>query len=257
MIDCVAVCGDSFGVGSGLPLDSCYENSFGGIVAKKLQLPLKVYARSGCCNYIIYLQVKKIIEQYHNNLHKPLVLITITHHSRIVFPFDSTRLTTNVDLSNVEYKSYAPYSDYSKPQRPLEFNLLPTPNLTSETISNLNLCLAGSSLKNNVNYKDILDDKWRAISLYFKELYDDTIKQDYDCAIINLMHQQLLSLNIPHIFLGYKVQNLEFINSKNFADVHWGKLSSMYPDVAKSGHCNEIGHQHAADIILEKIQNLI
>lgn len=167
MIDTVAVCGDSFGVGSGLPLETCYENSFGGIVAKKLNLPLKVYARSGCCNYVIYLQVKKIIEQFHKLQHKPLVLITFTHHSRIVFPFDSTKLTTHVDLSNVEYKSYAPYSKYSTPTRPVEFELSATPNLTSETISNLNLCLAGSSLKDNVNYKEILEHKWKAIALYF------------------------------------------------------------------------------------------
>ena len=45
--DSVIICGDSFGVGSGLPEEHCFEKSFGGLLAASLNVPAIFLARSG------------------------------------------------------------------------------------------------------------------------------------------------------------------------------------------------------------------
>ena len=249
-VDCVAVCGDSFGCGAGMPENRSYEDSFGGYVAKKLRLPLKVYARSGCCNFTIYLQVKKIIDQYNHREHKPLVLVTLTNHSRLVFPIDARELSTNCDLSNVDYRSYVPYSDVSKHKRPIPFDIKDNPNLLSETISNMNLCLAGNHLKKDEKFVKLMERKWKAISMYFEEIYDDSIKREYDTGIVMMMHHMLKEAGLPHVIFGYGKHTHRFIDDSNFVEVHWGSISRDHPDEMGSGHCDAFGHAIVAEKIL-------
>lgn len=250
VIDCVAVCGDSFGCGSGMPEHRCYEDSFGGNLSRKLDVPLKVYARSGCCNFTIFLQVKKIIDQFNHKVHRPLVLITLTNHSRVIFPIDSTRISTNCDLKNVDYFNYQPYSANSQPQRPLHFEINDKPNLLSETISNMNLCLSGHHLKHDVKFRKILDRKWKAISMYFEEIYDDSIKMEYDVSISTMMHHVLKEAGLPHVIIGFGRHMHRFIPDPHFVEIHWGDISAKYPDESNSGHCNAIGHGIVADKML-------
>ncbi len=258
VIDSVAICGDSFACGSGMPLDRCFEDSFGGKVASELNLPLRMYARSGACNFTIYLQVKKVVEQINTKSIKPVVLISLTNHSRLIFPIDSTKTSNKIDLSNVEYLSYTPYSDTAVPnRRKPDFDLDESPNLRSETISNLNLCLAGSFLLNSKSFKSIMDRKWTAIRYYFEELYDDQIKQEQDIAIAHMMHNLLKEANAPHVIFGFGRHSFRFVDIKNFAEVHWGEISLKYPDRAGSGHCDERGHQIVADRLLGKIRDLV
>lgn len=250
MVDCVAVCGDSFGCGSGLPEDRCYEDSFGGQVASKLNLPLRVFARSGCCNFTIYLQVKKILDLYHHKKINPLVIISLTHHSRMIFPIDGTKTSSNVDLSDVDYIGYQPYSLASNPRRNIEFEPKDRPNLMSETISNMNLCLSGHILGDSKIFSNIMDRKWRAIRSYFEELYDDSVKREYDVSIANMMHLMLAEYSIPHVIMGYGKYHFRHIKEGNYLNVHWGKISAEHPDVMNSGHCDENGHLIVADQLL-------
>jgi hypothetical protein len=256
MIDCVVVCGDSFGTGAGLDEDQRFEKSFGGIVSSRLDVPLKVYARSGCCNFTIYLQVKKIIETCKSTKMSPLVLITLTNHSRLFFPIDGARGSRKLDLSNVIYKNYQPYSSTSRPQRPIEFAIDDFPNFTSETISNLGLCLAGSNLRHDKNFSKIVDRKFDAIRMYFEEIYDDGVKLEYDTAITLMMHSMLKENRISHIIMGFGAHQNRFIDQDNFVEIHWGEICSRYPDRHGSGHCDETGHMIAAGMLLEKYQDV-
>lgn len=250
VIDCVAVCGDSFACGAGMPDETCFESSFGGIISTRLALPLKVYARPGCCNYTIYLQVKKVIEQHQHKEHSPLVLVSLTNHSRLIFPINSTNLDTNPNLASVDYLSYTPYSKHSRRRREIPFAQNPIPNYTSETISNMGLCLAGSHLKKEANYSMIYERKWKAISMYFEELYDDGIKREYDESLVVMMHVLLKEHGIPHVILGHGRYTFRHIPNPHFVDIHWGEISSKHPDKVNSGHCDENGHRIVAERLL-------
>jgi hypothetical protein len=250
VIDSIAVCGDSFGCGSGMPQNRCYEDSFGGYVSKKLDLPLKVYARSGCCNFTIFLQVKKVIDQFNHKVHAPLVLVTLTNHARLTFPIDSTKISTDCDLRNVDYRKYEPYSNLSSPTRPIHFDLSDEPNLLSETISNMNLGLKGRHMRNDERFDRIMDRKWKAISMYFEEIYDDSIKMHYDVSIATMMHLMLKEAGLPHVIFGFGRYMHRFIPDPNFVEIHWGSICMNHPDEGRSGHCNAVGHAIVAEKIL-------
>lgn len=252
MMKCVAVCGDSFGTGAGLDDSHRYEKSFGGVISSRLGLPLKVYARPGCCNFTIFLQVKKIIEQHRAGVISPLVIITLTNHSRLFFPMDSTHGSRKLDLSNVIYRDYSPYAEYSNPVRPIEFDIMDTPNFTSETISNIGLCLSGSNLRNSNHFAKFTDKKFEAIKMYFQELYEDSVKLEYDDALVLTMHSLLKERGIKHVILGYCKHRHRFIDKENFAEVHWGEICMKYPDSQGSMHCDETGHLLVADMINDR-----
>lgn len=250
----IAVCGDSFGVGSGMPLDRCFEDSFGGIVASSLGIPLKVYARSGSCNFVIYLQVKKIVEQVRERNDRPLVLVSLTSHSRLIFPYDSRISGGAADLSNVDYLGYAPYHRSSVPRRKLEFIPVDQPNLTSETISNTNLALHGNTeLLKNTRLMEISRRKWQAISIYFEEIYDNSVKMEMDVALATTMHVMLEKQGLPHVIMGLQSKDYSMIPYHHFMEVNWHEISKMHPDPLRTMHCDRLGHEMVANMILSKI----
>lgn len=248
----LAVCGDSFAVGAGMQLDRCFEDSFGGVVAERLQVPLKVYARSGACNFLIYLQVKKVAEQSRSSDGTPLVLINLTSYSRIFFPYDSREIRTSIDLGDVDYHSYHPYHDRSKPKRPLEFTPSDKPNFTSETISNVGLKLHGN-MESLTKMSEVSKRKWQAISMYFEELYDDAVKMETDAALAAAMHLMLENEKIPHIFLGIDQKRYPLVPKDMFLEVNWHDIGAIHPDPAKTFHCNATGHGIVADSILQHL----
>jgi len=248
MVNCIATCGDSFGTGSGLPLDICYEKSFAGVVAEHYQLPQKVYARGGCCNFTIYLQVKKVIQRYledkqfnliETDKFKPFVLITMTHHERLIIPLDDGLKFTNPDISQIDYKNYMPYqSDFGN--RPMEFASTST-RLLTQTITNLEVLLkekAGSAIR---EFNDLEKNKLNTLGLYYTDIFDTAIKKEYDDALIITIHSMLKFHNIPHLILTYAPS--EIINRENRFDIHWGEYTLRYPDDGGSGHCNEEGNR--------------
>jgi len=217
MVDCIAVCGDSFGQGSGIPEPQTFDLSFGGAVASNFDLPLKVYARSGCCNYVIYLQVMKVIEQAKQGMHNPFVLVTLTNHSRFSIATDTAKDFTAWDLSDVDYTTYAPYGKDSLIKRQKPFESKKTPTLLSETASNFTWAMMHRKAPNLERLFDQIKRKVNSVVSYFRDVYDDEIKHTHDTGLAMLMHHELLDAGIPHIIMSSEEQRLRFINRKNWA----------------------------------------
>jgi len=253
MVKEIVVCGDSFGCGSGIPLESCFEASFGGQVADHFNVPLNVYARSGCCNYVIYLQVKQVIEDYRAK-EKPFVLISTTNHSRFTFPVDTTLGYVNYTLADVDYDSYTPYSEHTGPgRRPKPIENFNKPKLISETVSNI-LYFLEQNPGNLAPLFYSIKRKIKTVELYFRDLYDDEIKQVNDTGLILLMHNELKEAGIPHLIMTPSEHRDRFIDKENFFYNNWGYYSQKYPDLYGSGHCTEVGHMEVAKKIIKRIE---
>ena len=78
MVNKLVTCGDSFACGSGLDNVDAFEKSYAGLTAKEIGVEQKVLARPGCCNFIIWLQIKYAV----HNINNPFVLITMTNAAR-------------------------------------------------------------------------------------------------------------------------------------------------------------------------------
>jgi|LakMenEpi03Aug12_release.lakeMendotaPanAssembly.Ray.scaffolds.fasta_scaffold02082_12 hypothetical protein len=253
MIDCIAICGDSFGLGVGISQDTdqMLKKSFGALIADNYQLPMKNYSRSGCCNFVIGLQVQKIIEQYNQGLHSPFVIITTTHHSRFVIPIDNDH-DAQYSLSDVDYITNNIYNSESELRNKIPFDLKNNPGLISNTISNwIEWKKTGSHFLQK--QFSLLDQKIPMVDNYFRYLYSDYIKREYDIALILKMHRELDSVKIPHLILTGEETLRRLVNRKNFLFNNWGQYVIKYPDNYKSGHCTDKGHEEVAEQILKKI----
>lgn len=255
MVKQVVVCGDSFACGSGMEASHCFEKSFGALVADELNVPYKIYARGGCCNYVIYLQVKQAIEDF-GGKEKPLVLISTTHHSRFTFPSDHvTNAYNNYTLADVEYHLHEPYSVHcGLDRREIPFTPSKEPKLISETLSNFFHYQSGEGPNLKYLFKD-LDAKLAAIKTFYAELYDDSIKQTNDSGLILMMHMMLKDAGFPHVIMTPNNHSDRFIDKKNYLQNDWGVYSRKYPDPRNSGHCDERGHIQVADKIIKHIES--
>lgn len=255
MVKEILVCGDSFGCGMGIPIESCFEASFGGQIAEHFSVPLNVYARSGCCNYVIYLQIQQVITDYRPK-EAPFVLVTTTNHSRFCFPIDTTQGHVGYTLADVDYDSYTPYAEHTgagRRPKPLEnFN---KPKLVSETISNV-MHFLEQDASNLENFFTSIKTKLETVEKYYKELYDDEIKQTYDQSLILLMHSELKEAGIPHLIMSPNEYRDRFINKENYFYNNWGYYSQKYPDLYGSGHCTEEGHMEVANKIIKRIEGM-
>lgn len=254
MVTRVAVCGDSFACGVGLPPATAFEDNFGGLVAKHLNATHNVYARSGCCNFVIYLQVKKVIEQYASRKEKPLVLITTTNHSRFIFPTGNSFEYKNYTLEDVDYLSYMPYSEVTgEYKRSLPFKPNKNPLLVSETVSNVMWYLKHKT-ENLGKLFTLIKDKLPAVNHYYENLYDDNVKQTYDNALIMNMHLELKHAGFEHIIIHPQQHPVRFIDPDNLLISDWGNYIRLYPDADGSGHCDERGHKAVANAIILKLE---
>ena len=257
MVNEIVVCGDSFGCGIGLPFKHCFEKSFGGLISQQYNVPHTVYARSGCCNYVIYLQVKKVIEDYKHK-DKPVVLVTTTNHSRFVFPSDHADSGyNNYSLEDVAYTLHEPYSGREHVyKRPLPFTPKSKPKLVSETVSNFVYYFKGKAPNLEYLFSNV-KEKLSAIKSFYEELYDDSIKQDYDSGVILMMHMMLKEAGFPHVIMSPNPHQDRFIDKKNYLQNNWGTYSQKYPDVMGSGHCDEQGHIEVAEKIIKHIEGIV
>ena len=243
----IAVCGDSFAVGHGLDFENQFEKSFGGVVAAHYNLKHIVYGRSGCCNFVIYLQVKKIVEQIKKNKdYCPLVLLTDTWNERITFPIRKSWFSGEADLSEVDYLNYSPYRE----GKPLAFKNKKNHRLVSEGIITIH---QGKKFGLNQLYAKVGPEQRQGIDSYFSEIYDSEIKKEIDSSLIASAHMLLRINNIPHLFLTREKNIL--IDEKNNIQSLWEKLSKKYPDEQRSGHCSEVGHKIVAEKIINHIDN--
>ena len=258
MIDCIAVCGDSFGTGVGLPFDRRYEDLFGGLASSEYNLPLRVFARSGCCNMTIYLQVKKVIEQYQGREEKPLVLLSVTYHERYLIPIVDKIGYDDVDLKYINYIDYDPYSDFSDPRRKLEFEIADKPKFVSETLTNIALHLSGKpSGAGNRVFEPLPLEKYKKLMDYVVNIDNERVKFEYDNAIITKAHLLMKREDIPHIIMATHDDHYLHIDQKNVAIVNWGDLCRKYPDDMGTGHCDKNGHEEAFKILKPKIEFLL
>ena len=257
MVKEVAICGDSFACGSGMDTKYCFERSFGSLVANSLDASYKIYARGGCCNYVIYLQVQQVIEDYKYK-DKPLVLISTTNHSRFTFPSDHvTKAYNNYTLADVEYHLHEPYCVRDGwHRRDIPFKASKTPKLISETISNFLHFASGQGPNLEYLFKDV-NTKFAAIKTFYEELYDDSIKQTNDIGLILMMHMMLKEAGFPHVIMSPDQHQNRFIVKENFLHNDWGVYSRKYPDKINSGHCDERGHVEVAEKIIKHIERTV
>lgn len=255
MVKCISVCGDSFGLGAGIDSNPTimYDKSFGTLVADYFNLPVKIYARSGCCNFVISLQVQKIIQQFTKKIiPKPFVLITTTHHSRFSFPIEDELGLINYDLADVDYITHNVFESKSKLFEKLPFRPNDKSRLISDTLSNW-LEFKKNKLQNLAKNFTMLQDKLSTVDDYFQYLYSDIIKQEYDIAMILKMHVELKSANLPHIIMSGDQNLKNYIDKENFLFNNWGHYIQKYPDSQRTGHCNQQGHREVADNLIVKI----
>jgi hypothetical protein len=264
MLTHLATCGDSFGTGEGLPDETRFEHSFAGVVSDHFKLEQQVYARSGCCNFTIYLQVKKIVEQAKKTPYykpfKPFVLITTTFHERLIIPLDDGFKYKNPDLSDVEYLSYGPYRDIDMQQghgKKLPFDANANPRLITETVSNIQWYQAGKAPGISRLFEKIHPEKFKAIGSYFLNLFDTGVKKEQDDALFVTMHIMLKKAGIPHVLMGHNLPTL--IDEQNRLENDWGYYTKNYPDNRGSSHCNEEGNALVGKSIIDHIKkyNLI
>jgi hypothetical protein len=249
MVNSIAVCGDSFSVGHGLDPENQFEKSFGGLVAEKYNLPLKVYGRSGCCNFVIYLQVKKILEQIDKDkTFRPLVVVSDTWADRLIFSIRKSWFDKAPDLEDVDYLNYEPYrKDYAVP-RSLSFKPSKKYRYVSEGLPTY---LDGEKFGLEQLMDKSRPENISPLSSFFDEVYDYGIKRETDKCIIASAHYMLVQRKIPHVFLTREKNSL--IDSNNNIINNWEKLTKKYPDSRGTGHCNELGHEIVAQKIIKQI----
>lgn len=254
MVNCIAICGDSFATGMGIDIDPdiMYEKSFGSLVSKHIGVNYKNYARAGCCNFVINLQVQKIIQQKKENLFSPFVLITTTHHSRFSFPLENDIGIVSYDLADVDYAIHNVFGSKEELTQRLPFTLNEKPRLTSDTVGNWLKYRKNKNEKLRRNFQNI-ENKLLSVESYFEHLYSDIIKRDYDLALICKMHIDLNNANLPHIIMSGEKHLGNYIGKENFLYNDWGYYSQKYPDGVGSGHCSYQGHIEVANRVLEKL----
>ena len=247
----VAVCGDSFAVGHGLDPEIQFEKSFGGLIADHYNLPHLVYGRSGCCNFVIYLQVKKIVEQIKKDKDfRPFVLLSDTWVDRIVFPIRKFWFSKEPNLSDVDYLNYEPYNEQYPVRRSLPFKTNRKYKFVSEgLITFLNDKAHGLEQLFNKSKKENV----KLLTAFFDEVYDYELKKETDKCMLASAHLLLIQHNIPHLFLTQERNSL--VNNKNNMLSNWEKLIKKYPDLRGTGHCNEIGHKITAENVIKHIDN--
>jgi len=250
------VCGDSYACGIGLKQEYNLEKSFGGLISKKYGIPHINYARGGICNFGIYLQVKKMLDTFDFTNHdtkNSLMIISLTNPGRLMVATEDITFR-DLDLSNVDYLNNSPYAYNGQKGRDVQFSLNKKPKLFSQTILDI-----ASHIEKNVSgampsaYEILPKYKLNALKSYIENLYDDPIKEEYDYGIISKMHLMLKLKNVNHIFLVQFKELFYFLPEENLCEVNWRKISDEHPDEIGSSHCNEVGHEIAAQIILDHL----
>lgn len=256
MVDLVVTCGDSFACGSGLEFEDCFEKSFGGLAADYLDVPQHVLARSGCCNFAIWLQIKHAVKQWGGSLKTPLVIISVTHYARTVWfkPGQMPSHGNQATLENLNYEDYSPYNHVpdEKYRRPIP--VATNHSMQSETLSNLDTFFdkrVKASWPQFNNHEPA--PRLRVLRDWVADFFSPGIKQEYDNGVLLQGHLLLKKHNIPHIFMTTQLDLLNLLPEENVAKVDWGHWSNLYPDKHGSGHCDYQGHVEAFNIIKHSI----
>lgn len=174
----LGVCGDSYMASmsyDNTDLDNGYGKHFTELLAKKLKYEIITFARSGCSNQAIRLQIDEIIKE------KPdLVIIGTTSLDRLEFPICDKLYENKNGLYNIDYRNFPnTSSEYEK------FNVI-EPKLYSLTFNDL-------FFGNRFNFNEY---ELNTLKLYFERIYDVNWKMQQDTWIISDGLRKLIDNNI-------------------------------------------------------------
>lgn len=219
----LGICGDSFMAAKKYEegVDNGYGKHFTEILAKRLNCNLVTYARGGCSNQTIRLQIDEIIK------HKPdHVIIGSTTPDRLEIPikdltvkaysekWDQNNYIPSLGLFNIDYTGY--YETYASSQKE-EFKKN-KPTLQSETLSNIfNGTTPGKSYTNT---------QIRAIEDYFNLIYDYKWKMQQDSWILSDGLYKLKNNRITYHFI---CENLYTFDSETHKEGFIGRESELNP----------------------------
>ena len=255
MVDLLVTCGDSFACGSGLEDEDCFEKSYAGLTASKIGVPQKVLARPGCCNYIIWLQIKYAVENIAKT-QKPFVLITMTNAARTTWfkPFNNKPEGTEPSIEYLNYQDYPPYDTHTRKtlRRPIPVQTDNT--MQSETLTNLDTFLDTNQKASWPQFQHESNARIKILRDWVADFFNFDIKNEYDNGILTQGHLLLKKHNIPHLFMGWQPQFGDLLPEENYVANDWGFYSREYPDARETGHCDYTGHRLVHEAIWNKVE---
>ena len=254
-IDFVATCGDSFACGSGMAEEHCFEKSFGGLAADWLNVPQRVIARPGCCNYTIWLQVKHVVKEWKQN-GNPFVVISMTNSARTTWykPFADPNAGSEPSITRLNYEDYPPYDKYTPDEYRRPIPVTTDNSMQSETLQNLDSFFDASVKASWPQMQHEPDVRLKVLRNWVADFFNFEIKQEYDNAIILNAHCLLKQAGIPHVFMGWQPDLQSLLPKENYVGIDWGHWTQLYPDSMNTGHCDERGHREVFDRILPSIK---
>lgn len=176
----LGICGDSFMASMSYnenDLDNGHGKHFTELLAKKLRYDIITFARTGCSNFTIRLQIDEIIKE------KPdLVIIGTTNIDRLEIPiYNDKYYDGKHGLYNINYNQYLNNSSsINKKFHEIE------PTIYSLTFNDI-------FYQSRFNLdKDVLN----ILKLYFERIYDNGIKTQIDSWIISDGLRKLMDNNI-------------------------------------------------------------
>lgn len=247
MVNKLVTCGDSFACGSGLDNVDAFEKSYAGLTANEIGVEQKVLARPGCCNFIIWLQIKYAV----HNINNPFVLITMTNAARTTW-YKSGIDKGEPKLEYLNYEDYPPYDKRHKFSRPIPIDTDNT--LQSETLQNLDTFFtegAGAMWK---QFDHEPTPRLRILKDWVAEFFDMQQKNQYDNSLMTMAHLLMNKNKIPHLFLGWQPELGDLLPDVNYQAIDWGHYSKQYPDSKGTGHCDYTGHRLVYEEIINKVK---
>ena len=254
MIDLLVTCGDSFACGSGLEDEDAFERSYAGLTAKAIGVEQKVLARPGCCNFIIWLQIKYAVEKIAQT-NNPFVLITMTNAARASW-YKPLVEKGEPSLEYLNYQDYPPYDTHTRKnlRRPIPVETDNT--LQSETLQNLDTFFEqGRNRGTWFQFHHEPEQRLRILRDWVAEFFDMQQKNQYDNGIMSMGHLLLKKNNIPHLFMGWQPEFENLLPEENYKAVDWGYWSKNYPDDKGTGHCDYTGHRLVHEEIIKKVKS--
>lgn len=191
----LGVCGDSYMASMAFDennLDNGYNKHFTELLAKKMNWNVTTFAKVGCSNQTIRLQIDEIIKE------KPdCVIIGTTMPDRIEFPINDFNEYNEFDgLYNIDYRNCPNVSSTN-----IKFDEI-DPKFISMTLNDL---FTGYNLRFN-------NQEINMLKFWYQRFFDKKWKQQQDSWIISNGLRKLQDNNIPFFcingFLSYGELNL-------------------------------------------------
>jgi len=258
----LVVCGDSYNYGIGCV--NLHTQPYGVLVANHFSWELIRLARGSASNYTTFLQgmyAADMPEKPH------LIVLGLTSYDRIEwFSEGSPKHILPHSLENLNYHQYPPHHEtlphHNSPMHYfLHGNPKYNPRMLSEQIGGIDDCIKTRTLFPNNTYYARLDSesnrKLKLILDYYLEIFDHSIKKNYDIGMILQAYMYIKRRGINCLVLTTDIKEFErFIDSNDLMFQDWGDLTERFPDSIGSKHTSEEGHQDTALRLIAKIESM-